>query len=353
MKLLFITQKIDKEDDILGIYHDWALKLAQNVSELNVICLFKGTSDLPQNVGVFSLGKERGFSKLVLLLNFYKYIFRLRNNYDIVFVHMNPAYILLGWPFWKIWGKKVAYWNASYKINWIMKFALLLADKGITSVPEAFNIRSKKIIAVGQGIDTNRFKQDETVRRQKNNLLFLGRISPVKNLDILIRTLNILHSRGVNTKLDVVGSPIAGGKDRNYYESIRKKAAGLEKEGIIKFWGSVPYHQTPRIYNSHWLFINLTESSSFDKSILEAMACQTLVLVSNNIYERIFPSDLKKVLMFKEKNAADLAIKIKGLLGLSDQEAEAMGEKLRAIVVKDHNLDNLSSNLVSVFNALL
>mgnify|MGYP001590781398 CR=1 FL=1 len=350
VRLLFITQKIDKEDDILGVYHEWAGRLAEKVAELNIICLSKGVADLPLNVRVWSLGKEKGQSKLGYLLNFYRYIFKLRDNYDLVFVHMNPPYILLGWFWWKLWRKKIVYWNASYKINWLMKFALSLADKGVTSVPEAFNIRSKKIIAVGQGIDTDSFRRINAIEKRNGSILYLGRISPVKNLEILIKALGILARKDLGVNLSVVGEVREGDK---YHQKILRESERLGQAGIISFLGKVPNYRTPELYNFHQLFVNLTESGSFDKSILEAMACQTLVLVSNKIYERIFPGDLKNLLMFKEKNAVDLALKLGGLLRLSGQESEAIGKRLREIVVRDHNLNNLSSRLISVFNTLL
>ena len=59
MKLLIITQKIDKNDDLLGIYHKWVKKIAAKCESVRVICLYKGEYDLPDNVKVFSLGKEK------------------------------------------------------------------------------------------------------------------------------------------------------------------------------------------------------------------------------------------------------------------------------------------------------
>jgi glycosyltransferase involved in cell wall biosynthesis len=114
----------------------------------------------------------------------------------------------------------------------------------------------------------------------------------------------------------------------------------------------VPNFAAPAIYNLHKIFINLTDSGSFDKSILEAMACQTPVLVSNKIYERIFGEDLKSLLIFKEKDAEDLAGKIENLLKMSDLERENIGMKLRQIVEREHNLDNLIPRLVKIFESL-
>src|SRR3989338_3997811 len=97
MKLLIITQKVDKNDPILGFFHRWLEEFAKNVEKLTVICLGKGEYDLPENVRVLSLGKESGHSKIKYLRRFYKYIWMERKNYDAVFVHMNPEYVILGW----------------------------------------------------------------------------------------------------------------------------------------------------------------------------------------------------------------------------------------------------------------
>ncbi len=117
-KLLFITQKVDKDDDVLGVYHRWLEKLAEKLDTIYVICLYKGRVELPSNVEVYSLGKEtqsdtdlrgwrRGFTRIKYILRFYKYIWSLRNCHSSVFVHMNPVYVVLDGWFWKLKRKKV------------------------------------------------------------------------------------------------------------------------------------------------------------------------------------------------------------------------------------------------------
>ena len=103
MRLLIITQKVNKNDPILGFFHRWIEEFAKRFEKLTVICLEKGEYSLPENVRVLSLGKEEGRSKAEYLSRFYRYIWEERNNYDAVFVHMNQEYVLLGWKFWKLW----------------------------------------------------------------------------------------------------------------------------------------------------------------------------------------------------------------------------------------------------------
>src|SRR3990167_2292737 len=96
MKLLFITQKVDKNDDVLGAYHHWIEKMAERFRQVSVICLYKGRVEMSGNVSVHSLGKEMGLSKIKYLYNFYKFLWLLRQEYDVILVHMNPVYIILG-----------------------------------------------------------------------------------------------------------------------------------------------------------------------------------------------------------------------------------------------------------------
>lgn len=348
--MLFITQKIDQNDSVLGVYHEWVKRLAGKVDKVSVICLFQGRVDLPAGVRVLSLGKEMGESRLKYLLNFYKYIFKLRNDYDLVFVHMNPGYIWLGWKFWRLWGKKIVYWNASYKVSWFMKSALILADRGVTSIPEAF-VKSKKVVAVGQGIDIELFRRDRGIFVKPNSILYLGRISPVKNLDILIEAAKILSAKKIDFKLSIVGSPDPA--DRRYFEKIKEQSAYLEKSGAVSYISQISHGETPRFFNSHKIFVNLTESNSFDKSILESMSCETLILVSNRAYARILGDELKNMLMFEDKNPADLAQKMEILLKVTNAQSTQVGLKLREIVVKNHSLNDLPEKLVKVFKEIL
>ncbi|MDE1988716.1 MAG: hypothetical protein KGI39_03395, partial [Patescibacteria group bacterium] len=88
MRILILTQKIDANDPILGFFCGWAKEFAKRFEMITVICLQKGECNLPANVKVLSLGKEKpsAFSRKLLALrkikyifDFYKYIARERN----------------------------------------------------------------------------------------------------------------------------------------------------------------------------------------------------------------------------------------------------------------------------------
>src|SRR3989344_7151474 len=179
MKLLIITQKVDRDDPVLGFFHGWLAKFAEKFESVSVICLQKGVYDLPSNVQVFSLGKEHNsiIKKVGYIIKFYKYIFDLRHEYDSVFVHMNQEYVLLGSKLWKLLGKKVYLWRNHPYGNLLTRIAVVLSDKVFCTSKDSFTAKFNKTVLMPVGIDTEIFK-DLKMERSKNSILFLGRIAP-------------------------------------------------------------------------------------------------------------------------------------------------------------------------------
>ncbi|KKU82067.1 MAG: Glycosyltransferase [Parcubacteria group bacterium GW2011_GWA1_47_8] len=354
MKLLILTQKVDMNDDVLGFFHGWVAEFAKHCEQVTVIALGVGEYDLPKNVRVFSLGKEkdadlrgirRGLARTMYFVRFYRYIWRERENYDTVFVHMNQEYVLLGGIFWKILGKKITLWRNHYVGSLLTRIAVLLCNHVFCTSKYSYTARFKKTSIMPVGIDTDIFKRDASVERKNNSILFLGRISPVKNVDTFIEALKILDSSGVVFVADIYGD--AADKDTEYYKKVRESAAFLGKKGMVVFHPGVPPRETPRIYNQHELFVNATQRGSFDKTILEAMACECLVVASNESVKNMFPEQF----LPKERNVADLAKRLRGVMSLLEHEKEEYRKNFRHHAV-EHNLTHLADTLSEILATL-
>jgi len=364
MKLLMITQKIDRDDDILGVYHEWAREISKSFDKLSVICLYKGRNELPRGIEVFSLGKEinnfqfsinfqsifnfKIFKKPKYIWLFYRYIWQERRNYDAVFVHMNPVYVLMGWPMWKILNKKICLWFAHPAWNRQVKLAYILSDKVITSVPEAFRKRGGKVHAIGQGIDTELFENTGFGDGTKSSILSLGRISPSKNIHILIEALRGLKESGVLFTFTLVGSAPQMPGAAEYDRKIKDMIMDFDMADASELHSAVPYGETVNWYNKNEVFVNLSPTGHFDKTVLEAMASGCITLASNDAYYNIFPQDLHGLLIFKQGDADDLAQKLKKVLELPEDKKDEIRERLRDVVVKNHSIYTLGERVSSI-----
>ncbi|NQV88253.1 MAG: glycosyltransferase [Parcubacteria group bacterium] len=302
-RLLIITQKIDIDDPVLGFFHNWIYEFAKNFSGIVAICLERGDYNLPNNVKVLSLGKEKQKSRLKYLILFYKYIWQERKNYDSVFVHMNQEYILLSGLIWKILGKKIYMWRNHHSGSLLTDIASIFCDKVFCTSKYSYTAKYKKTILMPVGVNANFFKVMPTVERKPQSVLFLGRIAPSKNVDIFIETLGVLKKENIIFSADIYGDALP--KDGDYLEKLKKRASELYLDEFLKFNIGVPNTKTPEVYNAHEIFINLSSSGMYDKTIFEAMACGCLTLVSNenlrgNIDNKMILDDRKVEEVYKK-----------------------------------------------------
>lgn len=355
MRLLILTQKVDINDTVLGFFHGWVKEFSKHAEQVTVIALGVGEYHLPDNVRVFSLGKEKVKSldswpvfgeqlrKMHYLLNFYRLIWSEQKNYDAVFVHMNQEYVLLGGLPWKILGKKITMWRNHYAGSFLTDIAAVLCDTVFCTSKYSYTAKYKKTVLMPVGIDTDLFKRKEGVTKKPNSILFLARIAPSKKSELLIEALRILKSEDVQFTADFYGN--AELKDAPHLDSLKKKVREYGLESAVSFNHGVPNNKTPEIYGSHTIFVNTSPSGMYDKTIFEAMACETLVLTSNKNLEGV----IDDMFLFEEDDAHDLAQKLEVLLGLNEEMRQEYGKMLRNYVIEKHGLKQLAVALTLYF----
>ncbi len=328
MKLLIITQKVDKNDSALGFFCGWIREFARYFEKVTVICLYKGEYDLPANVSVYSLGKEEGVSKFVYIYRFYKFIFLFRKEYDAVFAHMNQIYIILGGFFWRMLGKPIGLWYAHKAKSFSLWIAEKWTDFIFTNSKESFTIPTKKVNYFGHGINMGVSVRPEsfTDTRDKYAILSIGRLTPDKDQKTMIRACGILSRRGIPTHFTFVGAGAAKG-DNEYINDLRTLVKNENLENKVFFTGGLP--QT-KIFPFFWrsnIHINACGLGSFDKTVLEAMVGGAIPIVSNEAFRDIL-GEYADRLIFRRGDAESLAERIKDLLESDDRET------IRAVLEK-------------------
>ncbi|MFH1427627.1 MAG: glycosyltransferase family 4 protein [Patescibacteria group bacterium] len=357
MKLLICTQKVDKEDDVLGFFHSWLDEIAKHYQSVVVICLERGRYILPKNVKVLSLGKEefnrftpyvnRPIKKLLYLLRFYRYLWQIRNDYNKVLVHMNPEYLVLGGLSWRIKKRKIALWYTHKQVNLKLRIAEKLANTVFTASEESFCLPSKKLKIVGHGIDINYFQPD--INKKPNEIfkiIYVGRLSKIKNQLLLLKAINILNQAGVK---NILVKLIGGAKrkyDKEYLLLLNKFVKENKLEQFVEFPGGIPYKNIVYQYREADLSINLCPTGGMDKVVLESMACQVPAIVLNKTFKPDFKEYCEQLILEKE-DPEELAEKINNFIKMDINGRQQIGRRLRQQVVDNYSLDKTISKIIN------
>ena len=334
MKLLIITQKVDKHDPILGFFHRWLEEFSRTVEHVVVVCLFEGEHSLPGNVTVLSLGKEYRVSRIQYVYRFFYYIWNQRDHYDAVFIHMNQIYAILGGCVWKFLHKPVALWYTHKQVSWSLRTAVLFVDYMFSASQESFRLPTKKLHILGHGIDTKVFCEISRPENTRKKLLTVGRVAPVKNIHMMIDVVKNLHDKGISVDFDIVGNPIYPA-DEVYKDTLQKKIHQYGLEKYVRFLGTVSHEKTPALYQNADIFLNLSDTGSMDKVVLEAMACGLKIVTSNDAFQNILDTEYlvrKDVISVTE--------------GVRRVMEKVYDKNLSLYVQKNHNLTRLIPTII-------
>lgn len=319
MRLLITTQVVDANDPVLGFFVRWIEEFSKQVEHVEVICLKEGQYVLPANVRVHSLGKEKGVSRIKYVFNFYRYIWNLRHDYDVVFVHMNPEYIVLGGLLWRLWRKRIALWYTHKSVDMKLHLATFLTNIIFTASKESFRIKTEKVNVMGHGIDVDFFSPDLNVVRTMA-LLSVGRLSKVKRHDLVIRAAAI-----VGRELCVAGE----GPERKNLESL-SKSLGVKAH----FLGGLTQAGLRDEYREAAFLVHTSETGSLDKVVLEALSCGLpVVTTSRNL------SDLPVVVVATDPGAIAVG---------AQANRSASTEFLTSFVREHHSLNSLIPSILKI-----
>jgi glycosyltransferase involved in cell wall biosynthesis len=158
------------------------------------------------------------------------------------------------------------------------------------------NIPEDKIEYIPNGIPEEFFKQKEF--ESKNQVLFLGRIAPIKNLETLISAAKNLSK----IKLSIVGSA-----EKEYLEKIQKNLSkNIEiKEPIYDLREKI------KLIDEHKILVLPSLRDAMPQVLIEAMARGKIVISSNTDGGKEIIEDGKNGFLFEIGNVEQLAQLIK------------------------------------------
>ena len=140
-----------------------------------------------------------------------------------------------------------------------------------------------KVSLVPCGVDLSLFcpLDQETVRNRlglngEKILLYVGRVEPLKGLDLLVETAAQMDSED-GVRMMVVGADVNGGQEMDRVKQLAKER---QLENQIDFVGQVDHMELPLYYNAADVCVVPSYYESFGLVALESMACGTPVVAT-------------------------------------------------------------------------
>ena len=146
-----------------------------------------------------------------------------------------------------------------------------------------YDAHPQKIKVIPAGVNLDTFKPvNQSIARQrvgiheKQVILYVGRVEPLKGIDVLLEAAALLD------RSDDIRVLIVGGSPGNDAELGRLKALTTELgiESMVTFTGAIKQNKLPDYYSAADVFVLPSHSESFGLAALEAMACGAPVVVS-------------------------------------------------------------------------
>jgi D-inositol-3-phosphate glycosyltransferase len=209
---------------------------------------------------------------------------------------------------------------------------------------DLYDADPQKIVVIPCGVDLDLFRPiDPTLARRelglengRRLLLFVGRLDPVKGLDVLLEAMCELTRRMQPCRAQDLSLAVIGGDRESHLEALTTDLDCLAEirvelglDDLVIFIGSIDQQRLPYYYSAAEACVMPSLYESFGMVALEAMACGTPVIASRVGGLQYTVRDGETGFLVPEKNPKALAEKLE--LVLCD---EALRQRLASQAIR-------------------
>lgn len=326
-RLLFLTQAVDPAHPALAATIAQIRALAARVDELVVLAQSAADAELPGNVEVRTFGAS---TRARRMLRFERELGRALPA-DAVVAHMIPVYVLLAAPLVRTRRIPLLLWFTHWKATPQLRAAERLATAVVSVDRRSFPLESAKVRPIGHGIDVSEFSCTDRTAHDGVRALVLGRYSPAKGLETILR--GVREVEGVEVELH-------GAALNELERRHRAELAGLG----APLGDAVRRADVPALFERADVLVNNMEAGAPDKVVYEAAAACLPVLASNPVFDELFDGF---PLAFGRDDPASLADRLRWLASLPPEERARIGRTLRERVAARHSTDSWADGIMA------
>ncbi|HLY95069.1 MAG TPA: glycosyltransferase family 4 protein [Gaiellaceae bacterium] len=342
-RIVFITQVVDPTDANLGATRAKIAALARRVDEVAVLCDRGIEGVLPDNCRVHVFGARTRPQRAARYISALRK--ELRDPKPVAVVgHMVPLYTLVAAPFVRAKRVPLMLWYTHWKGHIVLRLAIVACTHLLSLDVRSFPLRSRKVHAIGHGIDVNEFPCQPSVPAAGRpfRVMSLGRYSPPKKLDEMVEGVRIARDRGLDVRIDLYGTA-SPGLESSYKRELEKLVARPEYKAFASVYGPIPRTELPPVYAN--ADIVASDFISPDKIVLEACSSCRPVIASHESFDTLFVG-IEPPLAFVRGRPETFADRIEALAALSDDARHTIGETLRERVRTQHSVETWAGAIV-------
>jgi len=233
-----------------------------------------------------------------------------------------------------IFFRKIAYRLATHVI--------VQNEHGTRDAIEGYNINSKKIFKIYNGINASIFENNKNVCM---SIRYCGRLDNSKGVDILIKAFAKIYQKNKNVVLGIAGK---GSEEGNIKAVVREE----KLEDVVKFLGFLSeYQAATKFISDAYCLVVPSRTDNFPTVILEALSAGVPVIATRvgGVTEMI--EDGKEGYLVESENVEALADAITRMVEDTTRR-NRMAQQARITFAEKFSMEKHVENVVSFLNGL-
>jgi glycosyltransferase involved in cell wall biosynthesis len=339
--LVFVTQAVDPAHPALAATIPKIAALAARVDRVTVLSAAAVPGTLPANCRVRVFGAE---TKVGRGLRFERALAAelVRSRPAGVLAHMAPIFAVLAAPVARPLGVPVLLWYTHWHASPTLRLAARVSNAILSVDRRSVPLADARVRAIGHGIDLREFECRRDDDAGELRLLVLGRYSPAKGLDVVLRAMRRALDAGLDVRLDAHG-PTLSQLERDHRAELERLVRELRLDERVRLDGPVPRAEVPALFAGADALVNNMRAGAPDKVVYEAAASCVPVLASNPVFDRFLPDELR----FEREQPASLAERIAGFAALEREQRVELGQRLRERVAREHSVEHWADGVLA------
>lgn len=344
MNLLVLNYSMNSQSQLFSHQRRIVEQLSEFFDHVDVITA-EDFQDLPlRRVNIRSTNWITG-RNISNVLNFYRVAIPLlwKHRGGTVFSHMTQIQTLLALPISRLFRLRHFLWFAHRSPSISLKISYPFLDAVITSTPGSCPISGKKVMPIGQAVDSRISNNSFDLQSiPPQSFYHIGRMDPSKNIESIVHALLPFRKSNNAISLTLYGAP-SSENTANYFERLKHQYSSSEYSNWVSFKGAIDNINIARISSQHDAFIHAFWGS-LDKTLIEATLLKRIVLSSNPEYLKEFYGKV----ITKEQASEELVIQLTDIFTSSNQKIIEDINRKFDLAIANHSLDKWITRLSDI-----